>query len=89
MLKYYATLNENKICIGTQSSVLEQPLNTVEITEQEYQNNTYSYRKFENGVWSTDKFELVSTAPIDEFTSIKSQVDALNVAMANLVGGVS
>ena len=77
MLKYYATLNENKICIGTQR------------TEQEYQNNTYSYRKFENGVWSTDKFELVSTAPIDEFTSIKSQVDALNVAMANLVGGVS
>lgn len=86
ILKYYATLNENNICIGTQSSSLEQPLNSVEITEQEYKDNTYVYRKYENNQWSTEKFEPTSTAPIDEFTSMKNQVDALNIAIANIMG---
>lgn len=84
ILKYFATLNENNICIGTQSTPLEQPLNSVEITEQEYQNNAYIYKKYENGVWSTEKFEPTSTAPIDEFEQLKQNNATLSQTLGNV-----
>lgn len=85
ILRYFATLNENNICIGTQSTPLEQPLNSVEITEQEYQQNTYFSHKYENDQWSEEKFEPVSTAPLDEFNQLKQN----NVVLAQTLGNLT
>ena len=70
-MKFYATLNENKICLGSQSSNYDVIGDVVEITESEYTSNIYMWKKFENNVWSTETFEPVSTAPIDEFETLK------------------
>lgn len=83
-MKCYAQLNENNICIGVsqlsgeviQGNMIELPSISMD----------YMWKKYENNQWSTEKFEPVSTAPIDDFISVKNQIDALNVAMANIMG---
>lgn len=86
-MEKYAILNSNNIAesISTYYQTLQNPpKNYIKV-----QDDSMLWHKYENGVWSTDKFEPQSTAPINEFTAMKNQIDALNVAMANLVGGAS
>lgn len=83
-MKCYAQINENNICIGisqlagevVQDNMIEIP--TVDMS--------YLWKKHENGSWSNETYEPESTAPITEFTSMKNQIDALNIAMANIMG---
>jgi hypothetical protein len=83
-MNIYAQLNENKICTGISElsgEVIQE--NMIEIPSF---SDSYMWKKYENSQWSTEKFEPISTAPIDEFASMKNQIDSLNIAMANMIG---
>lgn len=71
-MKNLAELNENNICIGVKTVInLIDDGKHVEISDADF--SQYAYRKFENGLWSEEKYEPVSTAPIDEFTQLKAE----------------
>lgn len=85
MLCFYAQLNENNICIGiSQLSGESQETNMIPI---ESMDTDYIWRKYENGQWSTEKFEPISAAPLDDFTDTKQRVADLEMAMAAVLGG--
>ena len=66
---FYAQLNENNICVGvSQLSGKVNNYNMIEIDSYDYD---YMWKKYENGIWSKEKFEPKSTAPIDEFEQLK------------------
>lgn len=71
----YAQLNENNVCIGL--SQLSGEVIDSKLVEIASADSDYLWKKYENGVWSTEKYEPVSTAPIDEFTALKATVDQL------------
>lgn len=81
----YAQLNANNICIGiSQLSGEVQGTNMIPI---ESMDTDYIWRKYENGEWSTEKYEPVSTAPIDDFADTKQRVADLELAMTAVLGG--
>lgn len=81
----YAQLNEHSICIGvSQLSGVVEADNMIPITIMD---TDYLWRKYENGQWSAEKFEPVSTAPIDDFEETKQRVADLEMAMAAVLGG--
>ncbi|MBC3901685.1 hypothetical protein GH811_19020 [Acetobacterium malicum] len=89
-MKFYAQLNENKICIGI--SQLSGEVIQDDMIEISSVDSGYMWKKHENGVWSEGTFEPQSTAPISEFEELKVkntalQTDLLNtkLAMAELV----
>lgn len=86
-MKIYATLNENKICTGISQlsgEVIKDDMIEIPIFSEDYM-----WKKYENGAWSTQKFEPVSTAPIDEFEQIKKNQELMQKAIDDLaLGGV-
>ena len=69
-MKFYATLNENKICIGI--SQLSGEVIQDDMIEIPSFSDTYMWKKHECGIWSVGTFEPISTAPIDEFEQLKA-----------------
>ena len=85
MVYFYAQLNEKNICIGvSQLSGEVQRANMIPIKSMDAD---YIGRKYENGEWSADKFEPISTAPLDDFEETKQRVVDLEMAMAAVLGG--
>ncbi len=71
----YAQLDKNNICIGVSQlagEVIDPKLIPIDIADPDK-----IWRKYGNGQWSTEKYEPVSTAPIDEFAALKATVDQL------------
>lgn len=84
-MKIYAQLNENNICIGVSQlsgEVIQN--NMIPITSMD---TDYIWRKYENEQWSAEKYEPVSTAPLDDFEETKQRVADLEMAMAAVLGG--
>ncbi len=89
---HLAELNENGICIGTKT--VKEFINDghhVEVESPDFVN--FSWRKYQDGTWSSEKFEPTSTAPLTEFEQLKSstqlmekQISDLNIAMAQMMG---
>jgi len=70
-MKFYATLNQNKICTGI--SQLSGEVLQDDMIEISSANATYMWKKFDLGVWSVGTFEPISTAPISEFETLQAQ----------------
>lgn len=74
-MNIYAQINENKICTGISQlsgEVLQD--NMIEITSF---SEDYMWKKYENGVWSSEKYEPNSTAPINDFENLKAENEQL------------
>jgi hypothetical protein len=72
---FYAQLNDNNICIGVSQlsgEIIDPKMIAIESVDTDK-----IWRKYENGTWSTDKYEPTSTAPIDEFTALQDTVNQL------------
>lgn len=86
---HLAELNHNNICIGTKTvSEFIEDGKHVEIDSADFE--LYSWRKYENGQWSSEKFEPKSTAPLDEFEQLKADNEMLKAMVADIglmVGG--
>lgn len=82
-MKFYAQLNENNICIGI--SQLSGEVIQDDMIEIQSFDNDKIWRKYENKVWSTEKFEPQSTAPITEFEALKAENIALRNDLSNAV----
>ncbi|MBC3901423.1 hypothetical protein GH811_17625 [Acetobacterium malicum] len=82
-MKIYAQLNENKICTGI--SQLSGEVIQADMIEIPSADNSYLWKKYENGVWSTGTFEPQSTAPITEFEALKVENVALRNDLSNAV----
>lgn len=68
-MKFYAQLNENKVCIGI--SQLSGEVIQDDLIEIPSADTGYLWKKFENDTWNTGTFEPESTAPITEFEALK------------------
>lgn len=82
-MKFYAILNENKICTGI--SQLSGEVIQEDMIEIESANMTYMWKKFEIGVWSVGTFEPISTAPIDEFETMKNNQETTNITLMSIM----
>jgi len=91
-MKFYAQLNENKICIGiSQLSGTVDNENLIEIASTD---NDFMWRKYENGAWSSENFEPVPEPVVYQPTNAEIQesqliiMDALSTMYEDLVGSV-
>jgi len=83
---HLAELNENNICIGVKTVLhMIDDGKHVEIPEPNF--DYYVWRKYENGEWSTEKYEPESTAPLSEFEETKQRIADLEAAIAAILGG--
>ena len=85
---FYAQLNGNGICIGI--SMLSGEVNQPNMIRIDDFNEDYLWRKYENGQWSTEKYEPQTTAPLTDYEQTKLRVDLLENALNDLIlgGGV-
>lgn len=94
----YAILNSQNICIGISqlNNNINQP-NMVEISEL---SQNYIYKKYENGQWSSEKFEPIPVepplSPMDmlgmvttqnslELSELKQQVEAIGQGVVEIM----
>ena len=83
---HLAELNENNICIGVKTVLhMIDDGKHVEIPEPNF--DYYVWRKYENGQWSTEKYEPETTAPLSEFEEAKQRIADLESAIAAILGG--
>lgn len=75
---FYAQLEENNICIGI--SQLSGEVTADNMIQIDTFDQDKLWRKYENNTWSTEKFEPVSTAPLDEFQQLRADVDQLIIS---------
>jgi len=61
MMKNYATIDDSNICIGV--SQLNAEVNDSNLIEIEKCDEDYLWRKYENGVWSTEKYLPLEPPP--------------------------
>lgn len=83
-MKIYAQLNENNICTGISQlsgEVLKDDLIEIPTFSQEYM-----WKKYDKilEVWSVEKFEPISTAPITEFEQLKKENQELKQSIADI-----
>ena len=86
MAYFYAQLNENNICIGV--SRLSGPVETSNMIQINTLDTDKIWRKYENGAWSTEKFEPDSSAPVSDYELTKQRLDDVETAIAAILGGV-
>ena len=80
-MKFYAQINENKICTGISQlsgEVIQENMIAIPTAD-----SGYLWKKYENNAWSTGTFEPVSTAPISEFEELKVKNTALQTDLTN------
>jgi len=83
---HLAELNKNNICIGVKTVLhMIDDGKHVEIPEPNF--DYYVWRKYENGQWSTEKYEPETTAPLSEFEEAKQRIADLEAAIAAILGG--
>ena len=80
-MKFYAQINENKICTGI--SQLSGEVIQDDMIEISSADSDLLWKKYENGAWSTGTFEPESTAPISEFEELKVKNTALQTDLTN------
>lgn len=85
MSYHYAQLNEHGICVAV--STLAGEVAADNLVQLETYDEDKLWRKYENGQWSEEKYEPISTAPINEFEETKQRVADLEMAMAAVLGG--
>lgn len=81
----YMVLNKNNIADSMITYFA--PLSNIPDNYIKVQDNTKLWCKYENGQWSTEKFEPISTAPISEFEQLKINQDLMQQAMNELLLG--
>lgn len=74
-MKFYAQLNENNICIGI--SQLSGEVTADNMIEIETASNDFLWRKYNNGVWSDEKFEPIPEPTTPEPTNAEIQANQL------------
>lgn len=82
---FYAQLNENNICIGV--SMLSGEVDAPNMVRIDNLDTDYLWRKYENGQWSTEKYEPQTTAPLTDYEQTKLRVDLLENALNDLILG--
>jgi hypothetical protein len=82
---HLAELNENNICIGVKTVMyMINDGKHIEIPEPDFE--YYVWRKYENGVWSIEKFEPPKPL-VNTYDSIEQRIADLEAAMAAILGG--
>ncbi|UZQ50613.1 hypothetical protein [Clostridium kluyveri] len=81
-MKFYAQLNENNVCVGI--SQLNREVVKDNLIEISVFSEDYMWKKYENGQWSTEKFEPTSTAPLNEFEQLQQNNVVLSQTIADL-----
>lgn len=87
-MKFYAQLNENNICIAiSQLSGTVIKDNMIEIPSFD---SSYEWKKYENGQWSTEKFEPKeeSIITIEEQIYAESLYQTALLEMQQMLGGM-
>mgnify|MGYP001371855877 CR=1 FL=1 len=80
---HLAELNENNICIGVKTVMyMINDGKHIEIPEPDFE--YYAWRKYENGEWSTEKYEPVPACNPDTF---EQRIADLEAAIAAILGG--
>lgn len=79
---YYAELDENKICKAVGRLCSEQTKENM--IRLEFADTDKIWRKYENGIWSAEKYEPQSTAPITQFEAVQAQLVEAQKAIAEL-----
>lgn len=77
-MEKYAILNSNNIAesIYTYYQALKNsPANYIPV-----QDDSMLWHKYENGSWSIETFEPISTAPLNEFQQLRADVDQLIIS---------
>ena len=82
-MKFYAQMNENKICTGI--SQLSGEVIQDDMVEIASADSSYMWKKFENDVWSIGTFEPISTAPIDEFETLTNNQVVINQTIMGIM----
>lgn len=81
---FYAVINKNNICEEVKMTKGKIDLeNHIEVSDM----GDYIWRKYENGEWSADKYEPVSTAPLNEFEKLKKDLELAQRAINDLILG--
>ena len=98
-MNYYAQINENNIAIGI--SQLSEETKNDELIKIESYDEDYLWRKYENGVWSTEKYlppapiqppvnpmdmlGMVTTQNSLELSELKQQVEAIGQGVVEIM----
>jgi len=83
---HLAELNENNVCIGVKTVMyMIDDGKHVEIPSSDFE--YYVWRKYENGEWSTEKYEPKTTASLGEFEDMQQRISDLEAAIAAILGG--
>ena len=98
-MNYYAQINENNIVIGI--SQLSEETKNDELIKIESYDEDYLWRKYENGVWSTEKYlppapieppvnpidiiGMVTTQNSIELAELKQQVEAIGQGVVEIM----
>lgn len=72
-MKFYAQLNENKICIGI-SQLIREVIQS-DMIEIDCMDHDKLWKKYENNIWSNEKYEPQSTAPLSDFEQLKTDLE--------------
>jgi len=81
-MKFYAILNENKICTGI--SQLSGEVIQDNMIEIDSSDSSYMWKKYELDFWSVGTFEPISTAPIDDFEQLKAENETLKTNVSSM-----
>ena len=71
-MNYYAQINENNIVIGI--SQLSEETKNDELIKIESYDEDYLWRKYENGVWSIEKYAPPLIQPPDELDNLNDYI---------------
>ena len=99
MMKNYASIDDSNICIGV--SQLNAEVSDSNLIEIEKCDEDYIWRKYENGVWSTEKYlppapiqppvnpidmlGMVTTQNSIELSELKQQVEAIGQGVVEIM----
>lgn len=94
----YAIIDSDNLCVGI--SQLSEEVNQTDMIEIPTYNKDYIFRKYENGQWSSEKFEPIPVepplSPIDmlgtattqnslELSELKQQVEAIGQGVVEIM----
>jgi hypothetical protein len=85
-MKFYAQLNEHGVCIGV--SMLADTVESDRMIEIDSFDEDKLYRKYENGVWSNEKFvKDLPMVQLSEFEQLKAKQELIQQALDELLLG--
>ncbi|MED0688044.1 MULTISPECIES: hypothetical protein [Bacillales] len=85
-MKFYAQLNEHGVCIGV--SMLADTVESDRMIEIDSFDEDKLYRKYENGVWSNEKFvKDLPMVQLSEFEQLKAKQELIQQSLDELLLG--